>query len=476
MSLSVNLSSPDIRSAYDQVLSGSADYFILTYEKGSNDLKVQTVEQGSLDDALFDFSSGRMQYGFIRVVDPNSQLPKFLLVNWCGEGVPESRKGLFTSHSATVGQYLKNYHVSINARREDDLDSKSIMKKVNDSSGSKYSAAGQSANTHVGGRIEPVGSSYKPIGTPDVRGMQAGAKADPIQSVGTAYTPARNELANIRSGNTSAAPAPPSAPRPVTQVPAPAPAAPASSTPSSYIRAPSVGGIVGGSVSAPPPSRPADFSSSKPVVAPASITSAKPAEDDRIKPVGTAYEPVKLGKPGKLGNRFPFGQDSTPTSAPRVVSGRLSWSQRQEKAKKEQAEEEAKNAQAIKAAGVGVGAGGAVASGAGIGLVTARDDEAVAPPPPAPPAPPMPPAEDASVSQAADQLQSTNLSSNDKQAIAIYEYAANEDNEISFAEGDTITNVDQIDEGWWSGVAPNGQEGLFPATCESCFVERRVKC
>lgn len=468
MSLSVNLSSPDIRSAYDQVLRGSADYFILTYEKGSNDLKVQTVDQGSLDDALFDFSSGRMQYGFIRVVDPNSQLPKFVLINWCGEGVPESRKGLFATHAATVGQYLKNYHVSINARREDDLDSKSILKKVTDSSGSKYSAAGQSANTQIGGKIEPVGSSYKPIGTPDVRGMQAGTKADPIQSVGTAYTPARNELANIRSGHTPAAPASPSAPRPITtQAPAPNPATPISSTPS-YTRAPSVGGIVGGPVSAPPPSRPADVPSSKPAVAPASVTPAKPAEEDRIKPVGTAYEPVRLGKPGKLGNRFPFGQDSTaastPAPAPRVASGGLTWSQRQEKVKKEQAEEEARSTQAIKAAGVGVGAGVAIAGGAGVGLVAARHGETASAPPP--PAPPTSSAEDASVSQTADQLQSTNLSSNGKQAIAIYEYTANEDNEISFAEGDTITNVDQIDEGWWSGVAPNGQEGLFPATCE----------
>lgn len=183
MSLQVNLSAPDIRAAYDAVLSGASDYLILTYEKGSNDLKVQTVEKGSLDDALFDFSDGRIQYGFVRVIDQNSKLPKFVLINWCGEGVPEARRGMFPSHSATVGQYMRNYHVSVNARTEADLDSKGIMKKVEASSGSNYAAAGSSANTQPGGRIEPVRSSYQPIGAPDIKALQSGAKRDVIAPV-----------------------------------------------------------------------------------------------------------------------------------------------------------------------------------------------------------------------------------------------------------------------------------------------------
>ena len=40
------------------------------------------------------------------------------------------------------------------------------------------------------------------------------------------------------------------------------------------------------------------------------------------------------------------------------------------------------------------------------------------------------------------------------------------DDEISFDPGDVITNIDQIDEGWWMGDF-NGQRGLFPAN----FVE-----
>lgn len=46
--------------------------------------------------------------------------------------------------------------------------------------------------------------------------------------------------------------------------------------------------------------------------------------------------------------------------------------------------------------------------------------------------------------------------------VAAYDYAAAEDNELSFAEGDKITNIDRVDADWWQGVC-NGAEGLFPA-------------
>ena len=40
---------------------------------------------------------------------------------------------------------------------------------------------------------------------------------------------------------------------------------------------------------------------------------------------------------------------------------------------------------------------------------------------------------------------------------------AEDSNEITFDPDDIITNITQIDEGWWTGIAPDGKEGLFPA-------------
>ncbi|XP_050533703.1 drebrin-like protein B isoform X2 [Daktulosphaira vitifoliae] len=48
-------------------------------------------------------------------------------------------------------------------------------------------------------------------------------------------------------------------------------------------------------------------------------------------------------------------------------------------------------------------------------------------------------------------------------AEALYDYQAADDTEISFDPGDIICHIDQIDQGWWQGLAPNGTFGLFPA-------------
>ena len=46
--------------------------------------------------------------------------------------------------------------------------------------------------------------------------------------------------------------------------------------------------------------------------------------------------------------------------------------------------------------------------------------------------------------------------------LTILPFLAGED-EISFDPDDIITEIEQIDEGWWKGRAPDGTYGLFPA-------------
>ena len=38
-----------------------------------------------------------------------------------------------------------------------------------------------------------------------------------------------------------------------------------------------------------------------------------------------------------------------------------------------------------------------------------------------------------------------------------------DETEISFDPDDIITHIEQIDSGWWQGLAPDGTYGLFPA-------------
>lgn len=48
-------------------------------------------------------------------------------------------------------------------------------------------------------------------------------------------------------------------------------------------------------------------------------------------------------------------------------------------------------------------------------------------------------------------------------ALALWDYQATDDSEISFDPDNTISEIEQIDEGWWKGKCPNGHVGLFPS-------------
>lgn len=60
MSLQLNLSGRDLLNAYQDVVNGkNANWTIFTYEKGSNDLKVQASGNGGLEELEEEFSDGK---------------------------------------------------------------------------------------------------------------------------------------------------------------------------------------------------------------------------------------------------------------------------------------------------------------------------------------------------------------------------------------------------------------------------------
>ncbi|PQE33072.1 hypothetical protein CJF32_00007639 [Rutstroemia sp. NJR-2017a WRK4] len=137
-------------------------------------LKVQSTGdqlEGELVDLIDDFSEGRIQFAFVKVKDPNTTLPKYVLIGWCGEGVPERTKGYFTSHLAAVSKILHGYHVQVTARSDSDLTPEGIVQKVADASGAKYSS-GSAPPPAASGPPKPPAS--KPVFTPTRSGGASG--------------------------------------------------------------------------------------------------------------------------------------------------------------------------------------------------------------------------------------------------------------------------------------------------------------
>ncbi|NP_001080114.1 drebrin-like protein A [Xenopus laevis] len=162
--MSVNLSKNGaaLQGAYKDVLDEKTktDWALYTYEGNSNDIRLAETGDGGLEELVEELSSGKVMYAFCRVKDPNSGLPKFVLVNWTGEGVKDARKGACANHVSTMANFLKGAHVTINARAEEDVEPESIMEKVAKASGANYNFHKESKRGNEGPQ-GPVGSVYQ---------------------------------------------------------------------------------------------------------------------------------------------------------------------------------------------------------------------------------------------------------------------------------------------------------------------------
>ncbi|XP_019840209.2 drebrin-like protein isoform X3 [Bos indicus] len=134
---------------------------LFTYEGNSNDIRVAGTGEGGLEEMVEELNSGKVMYAFCRVKDPNSGLPKFVLINWTGEGVNDVRKGACANHVSTMAGFLKGAHVTINARAEEDVEPECIMQKVARASGANYTFHKESSRFQDTGPQAPVGSVYQ---------------------------------------------------------------------------------------------------------------------------------------------------------------------------------------------------------------------------------------------------------------------------------------------------------------------------
>ncbi|KAG7490791.1 drebrin isoform X5 [Solea senegalensis] len=164
--MAVNLSKngPALTAAYKDVVDekSSTNWALFTYEGNSNDIRLAETGDGGLEELVEELNSGKVMYAFCRVEDPNSGLPKYVLINWTGEGVNDSRKGLCANHVSSMANFLKGAHVTINARAEEDVEPDVIVQKVAKASGANYSFHKESSGRfRDSGPQGPVGSVYQ---------------------------------------------------------------------------------------------------------------------------------------------------------------------------------------------------------------------------------------------------------------------------------------------------------------------------
>nr|KAF6319348.1 drebrin like [Myotis myotis] len=163
MAANLSRNGPALQEAYARVVAEKSptDWALFTYEGNSNDIRVAGTGEGGLEEVVEELNSGKVMYAFCRVKDPNSGLPKFVLINWTGEGVNDVRKGVCANHVSTMAGFLKGAHVTINARAEEDVEPECIMQKVARASGANYTFHRESSRFQDMGPQAPVGSVYQ---------------------------------------------------------------------------------------------------------------------------------------------------------------------------------------------------------------------------------------------------------------------------------------------------------------------------
>ncbi|XP_030601580.1 drebrin isoform X1 [Archocentrus centrarchus] len=132
--MAVNLSNNRLAllTAYQDVIDETTDtdWALYTYEDESNDLMLAASGGGGLAEITVTFDSGRVMYGFCSLKEPAAALPRYILINWVGDDVPDARKCACASHVATIADFFQGVEVIINASSLDDIDPMAIGQRL----------------------------------------------------------------------------------------------------------------------------------------------------------------------------------------------------------------------------------------------------------------------------------------------------------------------------------------------------------
>ncbi|XP_076214964.1 drebrin-like protein isoform X2 [Aptenodytes patagonicus] len=422
MALNLSKNGRALQEAYGRVVAAGSptDWALFTYEGNSNDLRVAGSGDGGLEEMVEELNSGKVMYAFCRVKDPNSGLPKYVLVNWTGEGVNDVRKGACANHVSTVANFLKGAHVTINARAEEDVEPELIMEKVAKASGANYNFHKESSKFQDSGPQAPVGSVYqKTNAMSEIKRVNKDnfwAKAEKDEENRRLEEKRRAEEERQRLERERRE-------RELQE---------AAGREQRY------------------KARSNEIEAQKRLQQQQEAEN-RDREQQQWKEQAEEYE-ARQRKGFKRSESVEKAQEAASLIAQRAVNPRDIFKQR----------EKSVPADAVTPSQPGQD------TAYNSSVPASHAEEAnLYEPPPDPSAiyeePPQEQVDDAKYDYSVEYQQPPDLTGKGLCARALYDYQAADDTEISFDPENIITNIEMIDEGWWRGYGPDGHFGMFPA-------------
>ncbi|KAK7919582.1 hypothetical protein WMY93_010866 [Mugilogobius chulae] len=103
---------------------------LYTYEDETNDLTLAASGGGGLSEITLTFDNSLVMYGFCSIKEQTAALPRYILINWVGDDVPDARKCACASHVATIADFFQGVEVIVNASSLEDIEPSAIGQRL----------------------------------------------------------------------------------------------------------------------------------------------------------------------------------------------------------------------------------------------------------------------------------------------------------------------------------------------------------
>ncbi|KAJ8146673.1 hypothetical protein OY671_000281 [Metschnikowia pulcherrima] len=511
-----------INELYTKIVRGNSQtaYGIFTVDK-SNVLDASASGSGDLNEFVEEFNDGTVQFGLARVIVPGSQVHKIILLGWCPDNAPAKLRLTFAPMFAEISRLFAGYHVQITARDFDDLDVEEMLARVGSAAGARYTFGEPSGKTTMQGSpfsVKPsaLSSNSKPNevkSTPN-RLIKSGANEIQPDTAPTANLNERSAISRSASDDGWGEEKPieerdldtrPLEEVPSAYIPTKVNIEELRKQKSDSISSPSVGQKLSDKRSPGVPDA-TSFSMDKrsPISKSKTSTSvlaryqaASASSPSSVKPTfgskpSFGSVPSFSAPPGKkesLGGLFrnhanenglspaqawaqrkgKYVVDKENITGAEVSISKLSVGEEQKDhmldSRDSLQQKELKGLQRPTTATVVPGLSSDLREEALPAETTGEEKEDPSVTPVESSRSSSPRAEDFDTTVKDHDEKEGLKSHNSKKAVASYAYTKDEENELSFVEGDVITNIDFVDEEWWSGMNERTAEvGLFPGS------------
>lgn len=511
-----------INELYTKIVRGNSQtaYGIFTVDK-SNVLDASASGSGDLNEFVEEFNDGTVQFGLARVIVPGSQVHKIILLGWCPDNAPAKLRLTFGPMFAEISRLFAGYHVQITARDFDDLDVEEMLARVGSAAGARYTFGEPSGKTTMQGSpfsVKPLAlsSNSKPNevkSTPN-RLIKSGANeiqpdtaptanlnersaisrsalddgwgeekpieerdldTRPLEEVPSAYIPTKVNIEELRKQKSDSISSPSVGQKLSDKR---SPGVPDATSYSMDKRSPILKSKTSTSVlaryqaaSASSPSSVKPTFGSKPSFGSVPSFSAPPGKKESLGGLFQNHANENGLSPAQAWaqRKGKYVVDKENITGAEVSISKLSVGEEQKDhmldSRGSLQQKELKGLQRPTTAMVVPGLSSDLREEALPAETTGEEKEDPSVTPVESSRSLSPRAEDFDTTVKDHDEKEGLKSHNSKRAVALYAYIKDEENELSFVEGDVITNIDFVDEEWWSGMNERTAEvGLFPGS------------